>query len=418
MCSRKIRGLNKKLSIGLAIVLPFVAYFLGFQAGFSRSTPAPLELKIESADLKMTFDESLDWRLFGDVWEKVNAKFVDTDQLDPQRMLYGAMKGVVRSLGDPHSEFLDPTESEEFLESLDGSLTGIGAEVGIRNDLLVVVSPLRDSPAEHAGLAPGDHIFKIDDEFASDFSLFEAVKHIRGEPGTDVTLTIFREEEIEPREITITRAFIDIESVITEIRDDDIAIVIVTTFADDTAVEFSTALAEVALANPRGMILDLRNNGGGFLDAAIEMTSKLLAEGEVVTIHERGRSDKILNVLGAPILPQTPLVVLINEGSASASEIMAGALQDNGRATIIGEQSFGKGTVQELINSFADGSILRITVAKWFTPSGRDVTLEGIVPDFEVVLTAADFFAERDPQIDAAVEFLTTGQIESLVTED
>ena len=201
-------------------------------------------------------------------------------------------------------------------------------------------------------------------------------------------------------------------------REDGIAVVTIATFADDTAEEFRKTLADLALQNPKGMILDLRFNGGGFLDAAIEITSKLLESGNVVIIHERGKVNQVVSVSGAPLLPQTPLVVLINEGSASSSEIVAGALQDSRRATLIGQKSFGKGTVQELISNFRDGSTLRITVAKWFTPSGRDVDEEGIEPDIMVEMKLENYFSEIDPQLDAAVEFLKTGKVENVEVEE
>ena len=396
--------MQKKVSIPLVLILLVAVFLGGFQLGSSRTSEG--SKLIESGKIS---EDNLE--LFWDVWSTVEGKFVDVEKLDPEQMFYGAMKGVVKSLDDPHSEFLDPEESEEFLTSLEGDLTGIGAEVGMRDDELVIISPLRNSPAEKAGLLPGDFIFKIDDKITSDFSLFKAVKRIRGEAGTQVVLTIFRGEEESSREIAITRDFIDIESVVSEMRSDGIAVVTVSTFSEDTAEEFTKVLVDLALKNPSSIILDLRYNGGGFLDAAVAMTSKLLSEGNVLVMHERGQSDEIIPVSGTPIFPETPLVVLINEGSASASEIVAGALQDAQRATVIGEESFGKGTVQELISSFGNGSTLRITIAKWFTPSGRDVTEEGIIPDIEVELTADDYFAERDPQLEAAVEFLKTGKV-------
>jgi len=391
--------MRKKLSFSLLLILPFIAYFIGFIHGSDQFDSQGLlpELAIE---------EERDLSLLWQVWDTVAAKYVDSETLTDEQLMYGAVKGVVRSIGDPFSEFLDPQESAAFLDDLNGSLTGIGAEVGIRNDVLTVISPLRGSPAEAAGLLPGDHIFKIDTAISADFSIFEAVQHIRGEPGTTVLLTVFRNGELHPREIPIVRDFIDIESVIVEQRDDGIAVVTVATFADDTAAEFTKALQQLALTDPAGVILDLRFNGGGYLDAAVDMTSKLLASGDVVIIRERGLPDQVLRVSGTPILPQTPLVVLINGGSASASEIMAGALQDAGRAEIVGEQSFGKGTVQELISSFTDGSTLRITVAKWFTPSGRNVTLDGIEPDVLVEMTAEDYELDRDPQLEKAIEIL------------
>ena len=407
-------SVSKKLFLVLATFA--VGFFVGnFAAPASILEFAPplgsLEIENESLLEDSSAVADLDIATFDAVWEIVEQKFVDVEKLDSETMFYGAMKGVVAALGDPHSEFLDPEESEEFLDSLEGELTGIGAEVGERDEILTIVSPLRGSPAEAAGLLPGDKIYKIGDEFASDFTVFEAVRKIRGPIGTEITLTIFRGDEVQSREITITRDLIDIESVFTEVRDDGIAVVTVNTFADDTADEFQKALVDLSLQNPDGIVLDLRFNGGGFLDAAIEMASDLLAGGTVVQIHERGKSDEIIGVSGRPILPTTPLVVLINEGSASASEILAGALRDNSRATLLGETSFGKGTVQELISEFADGSTLRITVAKWFTPAGHDVDGIGITPDIVVEFTADDYLAERDPQLDAAIEFLETGTI-------
>lgn len=385
-----------KQSLTLLVILPVAAYVLGYAAG-GQATSVP-------AGQAAAHDVDLD--LLWQVWDAVDAKYVDTTELDDDAMLYGAMKGVVQSLDDPHSEFLTPEESAEFRESLEGHLSGIGAEVGMRDDTLTIISPLRGSPAESAGLQPGDQIFKINGELAMDYSLFEAVQRIRGGVGTTVTLTIFRVGELEPRDVTVTRADIDIDSVTHELRDDGIAVVTVSTFAEDTAEEFARTLTELKAKNPTGLVLDLRYNGGGFLDAAIDMTSRLLASGEVVTIRERGRPDQTITVSGEAILPDTPLVVLINGGSASASEIMTGALQDAGRAEVVGQTSFGKGTVQELLPPFADGSTLRITVAKWFTPSGRDVTEEAIEPDVTVAMTMADIEADRDPQLERAVELL------------
>ncbi|MCF7846235.1 MAG: S41 family peptidase [Candidatus Peribacteraceae bacterium] len=404
---------NIIITVGAAIIF-FVSGLVTGNFFFSSKVETS-EIPDTSAEVGVLADSkvvgNLDIRTFDEVWKTTERKFVDVEKLEPQKMLYGAMKGVVESLGDPHSEFLDPQESEEFLDSLEGELTGIGAEVGMRNEVLTIISPLRGSPAERSGLLPGDQVYKIDDEFAADYTLFEAIRKIRGPIGTDVMLTVFRGEEVSPREITITRELITIESVHTEMRDDGIAVVTVNNFADNTAEEFAAALADLALENPDGIILDLRFNGGGFLDAAIAMTSNLLSSGDVVQIHERGKTDAKISVIGAAILPSTPLVVLVNEGSASASEILAGALQDAGRATVLGEQTFGKGTVQELISGFRDGSTLRITVAKWFTPSGRDIDGIGLEPDISIEMPVEDYFTDRDPQLAAAVEFLQTGQV-------
>ncbi len=411
----------KKNFILIAVLLGLVTFAAGFEVGnfYSQNNSTTPAEEVDSSILEASeISKNLDIRTFDEVWKTTEKKFIDVEKLNPEDMLYGAMKGVVESLGDPHSEFLNPQESEEFLDSLSGNLTGIGAEVGIRDEILTIVSPLRGSPAEKAGLLPGDKVFKINDEIASDYTLFEAVKKIRGEVGTEVKLTIFRGEEMKSREILITRDFIEIESVVSEVREDGIAIVTIATFSDDTTEEFEKILADLALQNPEGMILDLRFNGGGFLDSAIEVTSKLLESGNVVTIHERGKADQTIAVSGAALLPQVPLVVLINEGSASSSEIVAGALQDNARAVLMGEKSFGKGTVQELISNFRDGSTLRITVAKWFTPSGHDVNKEGIEPDFTVEMQLEDYFSDKDPQLDAAIEFLKTGEVKNAKVEE
>lgn len=403
---------SKKFVITLGVFTTgFIAgHFL--TPGFAESVPAEIAAApaSENALTNSATVGDLNVAIFDQVWQTTMAKFVDVEKLNSQKMFYGAMKGVVASLGDSHSEFLDPQESAEFRDSLAGELTGIGAEIGMRDQVLTIISPLRGSPAERAGLLPGDRIYKIDDKLAGELTVFEAVSKIRGEIGTTVKLTIFRGEELSPREITITRELVEIASVTSTVRDDGIAVVTVNTFADNTADEFARALSELALKNPKGIVLDLRYNGGGFLDASIAMASNLLASGNVVQIHERGKSDETIPVSGAPLLPTTPLVVLINEGSASASEILAGALQDAGRAKLLGEKSFGKGTVQELISDFADGSTLRITVAKWFTPKGRAIDGIGLDPDIVVKMPLEDYFSDRDPQLDAAVNFLKTGE--------
>jgi carboxyl-terminal processing protease len=404
------KNIQKKILITLLVVLPILSYLLGYQIAFQNAANSNAlknteEVEVSQQDLKM----------FWEVWEKVKEKYVDVESLDNEKMMYGAMQGIVESLEDPHSEFLNPEKSKQFPNSLEGSLTGIGAEVGIRNEMLVIVSPLRGSPAENAGLLPGDYIFKIDGEITTNLSIFTAVEKIRGEAGSDVILTIFRNGELESRDITITRDFIDIDSVVVEKREDGIALITVSTFADDTSAEFAKALVDLAAENPKGIILDLRFNGGGFLDAAIEMASQLMSEGEVVKIHERGKEDKVVAVNGFALLPKTPIAVLINEGSASSSEILAAALRDNSRAKIFGKKSFGKGTVQELIRDFADGSTLRITVAKWFTPAGVDINSEGIHPDFEVDLNLEDYLDGKDAQVDAAAEYLLVGEFEETV---
>lgn len=393
---------HSKISILLTIACVLTAGIGGYAIGRGH------ELILRTESSQYVAHPDLDLAAFWQLWSLVEQKYVDTSELNNQKMLYGAMKGVVRALGDPFSEFLSPQESEEFMDSLEGSLTGVGMEVGIRNDSLVVISPIRGSPADRAGMRPGDHIFKIDGALASDFSIFEAVKRIRGPIGTEVTLTIFRDGETAARDVKIVRERVEVASVTTDLRSDGIAVVTVATFGENTATDFAKQLTDLQAKNVKGIVLDFRFNGGGFLDAAVEMVSSVLAQGNVVLIKERGVPDRTTPVTGRVILPTIPLVVLINGGSASASEIFAGALQDAKRATIVGEKSFGKGTVQELVKEFVDGSTLRITVARWFTPSGRNVTKDAIKPDVEVKITPADVDAKKDPQLERAVEILNS----------
>lgn len=379
----------------LHLIIPFVfaipIYSLGFLHG-SKHLDAETTLKPP--------------HLLFEIWDKVEEKFINTEKIDPAKMWYGAIKGIVRSLGDPHSEFLDPTESAEFLDSLEGTLTGIGAEIGIRNEVLTVISPLRGSPAETAGLLPGDHIFKIDSEFSLDYSLFEAVKKIRGPIGTQVKLTILRAKENKPLEITITRALIDLESVTIDFPETGIAVITVAGFVGDTISELQKALLQLKTQKPTGLVLDLRFNGGGLLTAAIALASDFLATGNVVLIEERNQPLAEISVHGDPLFPEIPLAVLINSGSASAAEIVAGALQDAGRAKIFGETSFGKGSVQEVVEGFSDGSTLRITIAKWKTPAGREIEQLGITPDYPVEMDFAKFVEGEDQQLQAALNWL------------
>lgn len=347
------------------------------------------------------------------VWEEIEKRFLEPTAISPEKMWYGAIKGLVWSLEDPYSEFLAPTESEEFLSSLEGTLTGIGAEVGIREEVLTVISPLRGSPAERAGLKPGDQIFKIDAEYSHDFSLFEAVKKIRGPIGTTVKLTILRDQEVEPREISIIRELIDFESVTVDFVTDKIAVLTIASFVDDVISEFKKALVKLQKQDLDGLILDLRFNSGGLLEAAVFVVSAFLAEGEAVLIQQRGQPLNQLRVHGYPALPDLPLAVLLNAGSASASEIVAGALQDTGRAKIFGETSFGKGTVQEIVDGFVDGSLLRITIAKWQTPAGREIEGVGITPDVVVPMDLAEFDPAdlaQDQQLQAALTWLQQGE--------
>jgi len=321
-------------------------------------------------------------------------------------MIYGAISGMVGSLEDPYTVFMDPAESEEFSASLNGKLEGIGAELSVEEKNLVVISPLRNSPAEKAGLLPGDIIYKIEDQLASEMTLFEAIMSIRGKQGTSVKLTIIRETMDEPFEVTIVRDKIDIESVTIEKLENGVVYLSVNQFNDNTEEEFGKAISEMMLNPPKGLIVDLRYNGGGYLDIAVDLLSYVLpVKSKAVEIKQKDKEGEIMYTNGNPKLVNTPLVVLVNEGSASASEIFAGAVQDLKRGIVMGTKTFGKGTVQE-VETFKDGSSMRMTIAKWYTPAGRNVNKVGLTPDVVVEITDQDIANKVDAQKEAAIKYL------------
>jgi len=321
-------------------------------------------------------------------------------------LFYGAVSGMVYALGDSHSVFLNPEITDEFTRELNGSFYGIGIEIGKRKGYLVVISPLADSPAERAGLKPGDKILAVDNYDLTDASVDEAVTLIRGDRGSDVTLMILSKNETSTKEVTITRDKIDIPSVEYNLED-DIAIIKITDFNNDTGDRFIKAAQKVLRDNPRGIILDLRNNPGGYLSTAVEIASSWLEPGQVVVRESFSdkHKDKSYEALVKDSLANFKTIVLVNDGSASASEIVAGALQDYGQATIVGETTFGKGSVQQLI-SLEDGSSVKLTTADWLTPNGRTIENQGITPDIEINLTIEDYENDLDPQMDKAKELI------------
>ncbi|HRY90889.1 MAG TPA: S41 family peptidase [Candidatus Gracilibacteria bacterium] len=354
-----------------------------------------------------TQEEEADMKVFWRVWRLLGEKYVDESSLDSQQMVYGAIKGMVGALNDPYTVYMDPSETKDFDENLAGQLEGIGAELTVRDQALVVVSPLKDSPAEKAGLKPGDIVYKIDGKLTSEMTVFDAIMNIRGPKGTKVVLTILRKEEKEPLEVGIVRDTVNVESVSMEEKKNKIFYISINQFNDNTFPAFQAKLNEMLLKDPKGLIIDLRNNGGGYLDIAVDILSELIKGKKVaVTIKQKESSnDETLYVSGKPLVPDLPLVVLINNGSASASEILAGAVQDHKRGLILGEQSFGKGSVQE-VDDLSDGSSIRITIAKWYTPSGKNIDKVGIKPDMEVELKEEDAKKDIDTQLEAAIKYL------------
>jgi carboxyl-terminal processing protease len=353
-----------------------------------------------------TVDYSLLWK----VLEEVSGKYVDRP-VNQQELMYGAVQGLVRALGDPHSVFLPPEDSKRFKEDLDGNFEGIGAEISIRDEQLIVVAPLPGTPAERAGLRPQDIILKIDGEEFVGMSLDDAVNKIRGPGGTTVVLTVLHKDATDTEEISIVRDSIHIESVRSEVKEVSgkrIGVISLMRFGPDTRSSFESALNSIGVNSVDGLIVDVRNNPGGLLDSAIDVASFWLKSNQV-TLKEvdADKREFLYYAKGPGQLAGKRTVVLINEGSASASEILAGALQDYGLATVVGEKSFGKGSVQDLID-LADNSSLKITIAKWLTPNGRSIEGQGIEPDVVVEMTREDYEQDRDPQMDRGIEILTS----------
>ena len=406
---KKNQFIIKFLRYYFALILIFVAFIFGLVTGRSESKIIPNDLKSGKVTNKQAMPEFLskdiNFNLFWDVWDTIEKNYVHQPTSETE-LLYGAMAGSVASLGDPHSVFFDPKTTHDFTEELKGSFEGIGAEIAIKNNSLTVVAPLPESPAAKAGIKSGDKVLAIDGEDTSGMSLDYAVNKIRGPKGTDVVLTISRDGLEAAKEIKITRNTIKIESVKLQFLDNNIALIKLRYFNEDTAGAFQKAVLEVINKNPKGVILDLRNDPGGFLDTAIDVASEWVDNGAVVYEKSSTGQLKEHKANGRARLKDFPTVVLINGGSASGSEIVAGALKDYKLATLVGEKSFGKGSVQSLF-PLADGSSIKLTVALWLTPNENTIDGQGIEPDVKVELTDKDFNDNKDPQLDKAIEILS-----------
>ena len=324
-------------------------------------------------------------------------------EITDEAILNGQKQGLVSAADDPFTEYLTAQETDDFNASLDGTFEGIGAELGKEGNFVIIVAPIRGTPADQAGIQPQDIIVEIDGEDATGITVSEAVSRIRGPKGEEVVLTVIRNGE--RIDVPIVRDTIKIDSVEVEIVG-DIGIMTITQFGNDTTQLARAAAQELRDAGIQKIILDLRGNPGGLLDSSVDVSAIWLPRGSTVLDEKRGGEVvQTFTTNDQPILAGTETVVLINAGSASASEIVAGALRDNGAATLLGEQSFGKGSVQRLIDLNAGGS-LKVTIARWFTPNGINIDQEGITPDVEVERTIEDREADIDPQLDAAKELL------------
>jgi len=405
---KKRRLSTASLVIILAAVCFLFGYLFGFFAGPSRNQLSQVANKTE---LKASADQgaqsrNLDFSLFWQVWDKLEQEYVDHNKLDSRAMIYGAIRGMVAAVGDPHTMFFDPEQNKEFNQELNGSFEGIGAELGLRDGQLVIIAPLAGAPAEKAGIKAGDIILAIDGTDTYNMTIDQAISKIRGKKGTKVILTVMHEKADITSEITITRASIEVPVLKWEKDDQGIVILRLYSFNKDSAKKFYAALTEIIKQDPKGLIVDLRNNPGGFLGDSVTIASTWVEPGKVVVREIFTDASQNNDYLAEQQIkaPLVPTVVLINEGSASASEILAGALQDYNLATIVGQKSFGKGSVQNL-EELPGGASVKITVAKWLTPNGRSIQDQGIEPDVTVE-PSKDATSTADLQLDKAKEII------------
>jgi len=343
---------------------------------------------------------------FWETWDIVHDQYID-QPVDDQELMRGAIIGMLESLGDDHTGYMNPDQMTQANIPMDGEYEGIGAWVDTSTEFLTIISPMPGSPAEEAGLLPGDEVIKIDGEDMTGLDGSLVIRKVLGPAGSTVVLTIQREGEADPFDVTIIRAKISIPSVESRMLDDDIGYVAIMTFAAETQEELQDNLAEILAEDPVGLIIDLRNNGGGYLQTAVEVGSEFIAEG-VILYEDYGSDEEVIDFVasGNGLATDIPLVLLVNEGSASASEIVAGAFQDHERGPLVGATTFGKGSVQNWIALDNDQGAIRVTIARWLTPDKRQINAVGLVPEYEVEYTEEDFLAELDPQLDKAVEVL------------
>lgn len=385
------------LAVALAIVLAGV---VGHTLGGGTTTV-------------QTGGDGADFSILNEIYRILKEDFVNPDSVDPDLLRQGAIEGVLRALGDPHTEYIDPETYALGIDIISGTFEGIGAQVEqdpVTGDI-VIVTPFRDSPAEKAGVRPGDIIRAVDGVSTDGWTVTEAVTRIRGPAGTKVTLTL-EHSNGEVEDVTITRSTIVIPTVFTrEIEDAngqpvrDLAYIELQQFTEQTVRDLREVLKEITSEGYSGLILDLRRNPGGALDATIDVADMFLDEGVILTQVDREGKETVYRAEPGGEATDIPMVILVGPGSASGAEVVAGALRDNGRAVLIGEKTFGKGSVNHL-RELSDGGALYVTIARWLTPSGQQIEGVGLIPDVEVPLSEDDMLARRDVQLFAAIDYL------------
>jgi len=398
MKKTKKRQIIKKLVIGFAIIIGSLALLsAGYIIG-AREVPAANSFQLVNRQAGQP--QELDFSVFWQVWNRVHSQYFEADSINDQELIRGAIKGMVDALNDPFSVFLPPDEAKNFDQDLEGSFGGVGIKIEMKDQQLTITAPLTDTPGERAGLKSGDIILAIDDKKTEEMGFNEMVMAIRGEVGTKVKLAIYREGWARPRDFNITRERIKVASVKYHlIKKKNIGYLKINQFGSDTEALMDQAAGQIKKDQPRGLILDLRNDPGGYLNVAVRVASFFIEDGLVV--KQIGKEGRDYQATGPATLKGYPLVVLINQGSASASEIVAGALRDYGLATLIGQKSFGKGSVQDLIE-VQDWGNLRLTVGHWQTPKGEEINKKGIKPDIEVEMDSSRIGRKNDIQLKRA----------------
>ena len=411
---------HKTLKIIIAIVVGLVLLTGSFSGGLLVGWLLPDKSAIESPVSTSGSTQSapttaspsnLDelFKPFWEAWNLVHDQYVD-QPVDDTKMMQGAISGMMDSLGDEHSGYMNPETYKEATRPLDESYEGIGAYVDVTGDFLTIISPMPGSPAEAAGLKTGDKIVMIDGKDMTGIDPSIALQSVLGPAGTDVKLTVQREGSADPLEFTITRAKIDLPSVSGKMLDNNIAYISISTFGENTTDLLKKYLNELMVNNPKGLILDLRYNSGGYLTTAIEVISQFIPNGVVMYEQEGDGTETSYEAIPGGLATEIPLVVLVNEGSASASEITAGAIQDFSRGELVGVTTYGKGSVQNWIPLTNNQGAVRITIARWLTPNHRQINKVGLIPDYVVEITDADIAANKDPQLDKAIELILQGK--------
>lgn len=414
-----MKSFTKVRTVILILAIVILAGGIGYQLGERKTTVSFSSDKRIIVNQQAPPSVNVDFSLFWDVWQRLFRSYIDRATMDPQKMVWGAITGMVQSLGDPYTTFLPPQENKDFKQDLGGSFEGIGAELGLKENHIIVIAPLKGNPAEKAGIRAGDYILKVDGVETVGWTVSQAVDKIRGKGGTTVTLNILHDGESKPVDIPIVRSTILVPSVDSWVKNTNevkeisgikgigagrIAYIHLSRFGDTTNNDWDRAVSEiVAAGSVKGLVFDLRNNPGGYLDGAVYIASEFIKSGTIVSqVNSDGTKQDYAVVRKGKLLTM-PVVVIVNKGSASAAEITAGALRDLRNATVVGETSFGKGSVQTP-EDLADGSSVHITTGRWLLPNGDSISKKGIVPDVQIEWDGLD--ATRDAQLEKAVELL------------